>query len=179
MLFTSGFSDSEIVNYVNLTSAFIKAQREAYVKGAAPLSPSQQEAFKPFFEEAILKNTLFYQKQDGPVETPDFLRELNGKGIDFSLDRMTAITFMDVVVSVGELDPRVQFHELVHAVQYRKLGLKQFANKYFQGLLRTGKYEKIPLEVNARLLDEAYAKDPSAPFSVEADVQKWLNENKF
>lgn len=179
MLFTSGFSDSETTNYVNLMSTFIKSQREAYVNNAAPLPADQHELFKPFFDEAILKNTLFFHKQDGPVETPDFLRELNGKGIDFSFDRMTAITFVDVVVSVGELDARVQFHELVHAVQYRKLGLKQFANKYFQGLLRSGKYEKIPLEVNARLLDEAYAKDPSAAFSVDADVQKWLNENKF
>src|SRR5258708_5997026 len=179
MMFTSSFSENETTQYVNLMASFIKAQREIYAPSAEPLSPSQQEFFKPFFEEGVLKTTLFFHKQDGPIETPDFVKEINEKGVPFSIDRLKAITFIDVVVTFEELQPRVQFHELVHAVQYRKLGFKQFANKYFRGLLRMGKYEKIPLEANAHALDEAYSKNPASPFSVEAEVQKWINENRF
>lgn len=179
MMFSTNFTDAEIANYAGLMASFIKSQREAFVSQAAPLSESQQEVFKPFFNEGILKTTLFARKSDGPIASPDFLEDLNQKGVAFSIDRLKAITFLDVVVTFEDLDPRVQFHELVHAVQYQKLGLKQFANKYFRGLMRTGKYERIPLEVNAHQMDEAFFKDPGQPFSVEAEVQKWVNENRF
>jgi len=179
MLFTNSFPESEIVRVVGEMAAFIKAQREALASQAKPLTPSEQEAFKPFFSEAILNTTLFYKKTNGPIETPDFVKELNERGILFSLDRVEAVTLMDVVVSYRDLGPNIQFHELVHAVQYQKLGLKQFANKYVRGLLTRSSYEKIPLEASARLLEEKFVKNPSEAFSVEADVQRWINENKF
>jgi len=179
MMFSTNFTESEISNYAGQMAAFIKTQREIFLSQAAPLSEAQLEPFKPYFNEGILKTTLFAGKTDGPIASPDFMEELSQKGVAFSLDRLKAITFLDVVVTFEELDPRVQFHELVHAVQYQKLGLKQFANKYFRGLLRSGRYEKIPLEVNAHLLDEAFSKNTGQPFSVEADVQKWINENRF
>jgi len=179
MMYLSGFNDKEIIHYAGLTADYIKAQREAYFPKAAPLAPERFDPFLSFFSEAVLKTTRFHVKQEGPIENPDFLKELHDRGIPFSLDRLKAITFQDVVVSFEELEPRVVFHELVHAVQYQKLGLKQFAYKYFKGFLTWGAYERIPLEANARLLDEAYAKDPGKPFSVEAEVQKWINENRF
>lgn len=179
MLFTNSFPESEITRVVGDMAAFIKSQREAFVSQAAPLSPEAQEAFKAFFSEAILNTTLFHKKTDGPIETPDFVKELNDRGIAFSLDRMEAVTLMDVVVSYRDLGPNIRFHELVHAVQYQKMGLKQFANKYVRGLLTRGSYEKIPLESNAHLLEEKFAKNPSEAFSVEAEVQRWINENKF
>ncbi|HJT24960.1 MAG TPA: hypothetical protein VJ873_10300 [bacterium] len=179
MLFTNSFPESEIVRIVNDMSAFIKAQREAFAPQATPLSAHDCEVFRPFFGEAVLKTTLFYRKTDGPFEPPDFLKEMNDKGVNFFLDRMEAVTLMDVVVSYHGLEPNIQFHELVHAVQYQKLGLKQFANKYIRGLLSRGSYEKIPLEVNAHQLEDKFFKNPSEVFSVEAEIQRWINENKF
>jgi hypothetical protein len=179
MLFTTGFPEDQITHYVGEMASYIKSQREAFVSRAEALSEEHQEAFRPFFSEGILKTTLFFKKTDGPIESPDFLTELNQKGLDFSLGALKAITFQDVVVTLGDLEPRVRFHELVHAVQYQKLGLKQFANKYFRGFVRMGKYERIPLEANAHLLDETYARNPTRTFSVEVEVQKWINENRF
>ncbi len=179
MLFTNSFPENETTRLVGEMASFIKTQREVFAPQAAPLSPKEQEIFKPFFTEAILNTTLFLRKTDGPIESPDFVKELNDRGILFSLDRMEAVTFVDVVVSYNGLESKVRFHELVHAVQYQKMGLKQFANKYLRGLLLRGSYEKIPLENNAHLLEEAYVKDPAKPFSVEAEVQRWINENKF
>jgi len=62
---------------------------------------------------------------------------------------MAAITFVGTVVSHETVTDRLLFHELVHVVQYEKLGLSQFAAKYVSGFLSGGSYEAIPLEMNA------------------------------
>lgn len=170
MMFTSSFSESEIIRYVGLTADFIKSQREFYAPYGAPLPPDQLKPFRPYFNDFILKHTLFFQKKDGPLESPAFLVELNRKGVEFSIIHLRAITFLDVVVYFGELESRIVFHELVHVVQYQKLGYKQFANKYVRGLLRMDKYERIPLEANAYLLDETFVKDPFQTFTVEDEI---------
>lgn len=179
MLFLNSFSENEISNYVGLLASYIKTQKETYLPLATPLTEDEKNALKPYFGDAILNQTFFYLKSDGPIEAPDFLRNITEGGIFFPVERLRAVTFVDVVVTYGPLDPRVRFHELVHAVQYQKLGLKQFANKYLRGFLARGSYEKIPLEVNARMLDEAFAQNPSVTFSVEQEIQRWTNENKF
>jgi hypothetical protein len=99
--------------------------------------------------------------------------------VNFPWDGMGATTFIDVVVAYKELDMRTKFHELVHAVQYEKFGLKQFADKYIRSLLTTGSYNSIPLEINAYSLDKDYSSNLDKPFSVELEVQQLINENKF
>lgn len=79
---------------------------------------------------------------------------------------MAAITFVDTIVSHGPMSIQTLFHELVHVVQYEKLGLHEFAGKYVYGFLRGGSYEGIPLERNAYELDERFAFAPHAEFSV-------------
>ena len=179
MLYLYNLPEDAIAHYVGETSVFIKEQREIFYPQAQPLDDELQEMFRPFFSDAILKSTLFYLKQDGPIQAPPFLEEMRAKGVPFPLERLQAITFIDVVVFYTPLSARVKFHEFVHAVQYQKLGYKQFTNKYVRGLLSKGTYEKIPLEYNAKVLDEAYSKSPTQPFSVEQEVQRWLNENRF
>jgi hypothetical protein len=178
-LVATRFSEEEIVDYSALIATFIRSQRDSYVERASLLPQSQIDQFSPFFNAGLLKNTRFFHKNDGPIEDPVFLKELNDRGIYFSLDHLRAITFMDVIVSYEELKPQVQFHELVHVVQYQKLGLKQFVHKYLQGFLATGDYESIPLEKNAYSLDQTYSQKPDKPFSVEQEVQNWINGNKF
>ncbi len=173
------FSKEEIADYSALIATFIRSQRDTFLGRASLLPQFQIEKFSPFFNEGLLKNTFFFVKKDGPIKDPVFLKELNNRGVFFSLDHLRAITFMDVVVSCEELTPQIQFHELVHVVQYQKLGLKQFAYKYLQGFLATGAYESIPLEKNAYALDKAYFQNPEKPFSVELEVQNWINGNKF
>jgi len=178
-LLTTKFSDEETLSFVNLTASYIRSQRDAFFEAAAPLPSVKAEKFKPYFSDGILKSTRFFIKKDGPIANPEFLKELNDRGVDFSFERLQAITFIDVVVSFETPEPRVQFHELVHAVQYQKLGVKQFANKYFRGILATGDYWQIPLEVNAHQLDARYEQSPNQPFSVEPEVQSWINGNRF
>ena len=62
--------------------------------------------------------------------------------------RGSAVSFVDVIVSNGPISTATLFHELVHVVQYRKLGLSDFAARYVTGFVR-GSYERIPLEITA------------------------------
>jgi hypothetical protein len=64
-------------------------------------------------------------------------------------------------------------------VQYRKLGLSDFAAKYVAGFLRGGSYERIPLEINAYQLDAEYTQNPKRQFAVEEPIQAWIDEDKF
>jgi hypothetical protein len=81
-----------------------------------------------------------------------------------------AITLVDVVAYPEELDCGTLFHELVHVVQYRVLGLKRFAELYVKGFLSGGGYEGIPLERQAYELGARFDSDPRQAFSVEEDV---------
>jgi hypothetical protein len=92
---------------------------------------------------------------------------------------MAGITFEDVVVHVEPLTTSLLFHELVHAVQYKHLGLNGFAKRYVRGFLTGGSYEEIPLEKQAYGLEDRFIRDPSRPFSVEQDVAEWIRGDKF
>jgi hypothetical protein len=92
---------------------------------------------------------------------------------------MAGITFEDVVVHVEPLTTSLLFHELVHAVQYKHLGLNGFAKHYVRGFLTGGSYEEIPLEKQAYALEDRFSRDPSRSFSVEEDVAGWIRSDKF
>jgi hypothetical protein len=84
---------------------------------------------------------------------------------------MAGVTFQ-VVAHVEALTPTLLFHELVHAVQYKHLGLRGFADRYVGGFLSGGSYEAIPLEKQAYELEARFAADPRTAFSVEEDVTR-------
>ncbi len=92
---------------------------------------------------------------------------------------MAAVTFVDTIVSDEVFTDRLLFHELVHVVQYDKLGLGEFSARYVRGFLSGGRYEAIPLEMNAYQLDARFSAAPMNPFSVEAEVQEWIDAGRF
>lgn len=92
---------------------------------------------------------------------------------------MAAITFVDTVVSHEPFTNRILFHELVHVVQYEKLGLMEFAAKYVRCFLNGGSYEAIPLERNAYELEGRFAAEPLKAFSSADEVQSWINAGRF
>jgi hypothetical protein len=96
---------------------------------------------------------------------------------DFS--DMAGVTFCDVVVLHEPASDGLLFHELVHAEQYRQLGVSRFAELYVGGFLKENSYDGIPLEAQARLLERRFETNPKLPFSVEAEVQKWIAENRL
>jgi hypothetical protein len=66
------------------------------------------------------------------------------------------ITFMNTFfVVAGHVTPRLQFHELVHTVQWARLGPDRFLLAYGYGLLKFD-YERSPLEKMAYGLEQQF-----------------------
>ncbi len=176
-------ADAQIEWIVQQVGAYIEHQRETYRPGAVSVGLSQRNAMRPFFPEAALGSTRLLVLTGRRVSNPPFYGELVQMGFspadlpDFA--HMAAITFVDTVVSHEPFTDRLLFHELVHVVQYEKLGVPEFTAKYVRGFLSGGSYEAIPLEMNAYELDARFAAGQAKAFSVETEVQAWIEEGKF
>ncbi len=113
------------------------------------------------------------------VPNPPFYADLEKLGFtglpDFTT--MAAITFDDVVVFHDSMTPQLIFHEMVHVVQYRLLGIDEFARLYVRGYLQGG-YARTPLEVCAYQLDGRFIMG-SVGFDVESEVKSWIDSGAF
>jgi hypothetical protein len=100
-------------------------------------------------------------------------------GLDFpSTALIAAITFDHVIAAREALVPQLLFHELVHVVQYRLLGVNRFARLYVRGFLSRGAYSDIPLERCASALEQRFAWERS-PFSVQDEVAAWVEHDRL
>jgi hypothetical protein len=174
---------AQIAWVIQQVAAYIAQQSQTFAARAVPLNQNQKTTMQAFFPESTLDSARIVVLAGERVSNPPFYGELIRMGFDagslpnFAL--MSAITFVDTVVSHEPFTNRVLFHELVHVVQYEKLGLVEFAAKYVTGFLNGGSYAAIPLERNAYELDGRFASVPARPFSVEADVQAWIHGGRF
>lgn len=176
-------NDAQIAWAIQQVAAYIEGQRESFTRIALPLSEDQKSVVRDFFPKTTLESARVIALAGKRVGNPPFYAELMKMGFearslpDFA--QMAAITFVDTVVSHVPFKSRLLFHELVHIVQYEKLGLADFAGKYVRGFLHGGSYWAIPLEVNAHELDARFAAAPTRSFSVEAEVQSWIDAGRF
>jgi hypothetical protein len=138
---------------------------------------------RPFFPDLVLDSTRLVVLNGERASNPPFYRELVKMGFSLAdlpdFAHMAAITFQDTVVSHVPFTDRLLFHELVHVVQYKQLGVAEFAAKYVRGFLHGGSYEAIPLEMNAYELDARFAAAPAKSFSVGTEVQSWIDGGRF
>lgn len=155
------------------TARYIAGQRQKGWRASKPLSAGQRTKLSPFFAESLLLDTRITHRQ---VPNPWFYSLASAIGIHDLPDTESigAITFVDLIVCPGRLSSETLFHELVHVAQYRILGLRGFARRYVEGLLRTGAYITIPLEVQAYELEARFRRDAGSPFSVITDVKQRL-----
>jgi len=117
------------------------------------------------------------------IENPDFFSasEMAGQSISLDFREMHGITFGDTILISEMRDPAedrwlpLLFHELVHVVQYKILGLEGFMQRYVVGWAQNGlQYAKIPLEVQAYTLQAHFETAPELPFDIEDRVRKEL-----
>jgi len=177
-------SESQIEGLVQRVVKYIESQRESYRAKASALDQNQRAVMAPFFLQSALNSTQVVVLTDERVSNPPFYGALvETMGFELSslpdFSQMAAITFVDTVVSHESFTDRLLFHELVHVVQYEKLGLAEFAAKYVRGFLSGGSYDAIPLEMNAYDLDGRFAAAPGKPFAVGDEVQNWIDKNRF
>jgi hypothetical protein len=176
--------DASLISWVEQqVVCYIEEQRQTFRGRAVPLAPHLQSAMQPFFRQATLDSTHILVLNRERIDNPHFYQQLVQMGLDSvllpSFEEMAAITLVDTIVFQVRLDPRTLFHELVHVIQYEKLGLRGFATKYVRGFLAGGSYWEIPLERNAYELDTRFTAEPTRPFSVQDEVQMWIDRELF
>jgi hypothetical protein len=134
-----------------------------------PIPRDMRISLRDYFPAAVLTETKIVQAtMPEPILYP-LVRLFGIRGI-LEMSAIGAITLVDVVAYPEELDRGTLFHELVHVVQYRVLGLKRFAQLYVKGFLEEGGYMGIPLERQAYELGRRFERDSGKVFSVEEDV---------
>ena len=172
-------SGAQVEYIITLVIDFIQERRRAFSPAGAPLTNDQRARFAPYFPEDVLNTTRFLRVDE--LANPRFYPELAGLGFNNlpQFSTMAATTFVDVIAAQVEFTDSLRFHELVHAVQYRQLGLGRFAERYVLGFLNGGDYEHIPLEQNAYELEARFARDKSRKLDVLAEVNCWINEGRF
>lgn len=170
-------SPQQLDFFVHAVAEYIRAQRELYSARAVPLGFT--ELWSRFFPQIDLDRIRVLQPGLERVPNPPFYPELEKLGftdlIQFNL--MAAITFDDIVVFHEPLTPQLIFHELVHVVQYRLLGVDEFARLYVRGYLQSG-YQGTPLEICAYQLDGRFIMG-SVGFDVEGEVRAWMQTGRF
>ena len=171
----------QIAQVSSLVAQYITTQRERYAPQAIPLTAEQMAVMAGFFQPRVLDAARVLVLHGIRVENPPFYPMLAGMGFsnlpDFS--QMAAITFCDVVVSHVPFTDGLLFHELVHVEQYFQLGIPQFSELYVRGFLSGGRYDGIPLEVNAYALGRQFEGNPRQQFSVADEVARWVREDRF
>ena len=170
-------SPIEVTSLVEAVAEYIRAQRAAYHPRSAPLAFS--DLWQKFFPQSDLERIRILPPGQERVPNPPFYAGLAKMGFaglpDFTT--MAAITFDDTVVFHDPLTPQLIFHEMVHVVQYRLLGVEEFARLYVRGYLHGG-YSGTPLEVCAYDLDGRFIMG-SVGFDVEAEVRAWIEGGRF
>lgn len=175
--------EAQVLWVVQQVAEYIDRQRHIYRGRAVHLNAGQRAAMQRFFPPSTLESAGVLVLTGERVGNPPFYGELVKMGFEpallpnFSL--MAAITFVDTVVSHEPFTDRLLFHELVHVVQFEKLGLAGFAERYVRGFLSGGSYDGIPLEMNAYELDGRFAAAPTKAFLVGAEVKRWIDAGEF
>ena len=134
-----------------------------------------------FFTPAVLEKVRLNVHARDEVCNPIFyplLEKIGFRNLP-AISNAAAVTFVDVIACQVECDDQLLFHELVHVVQYEKLGLIRFAYKYIKGFLCAGCYDEIPVELNAYALDHRFTMNANDFFSVQGEVQRWLDQDSF
>jgi hypothetical protein len=160
---------------------WVQDQRATHRPSARPLLPEENAKLQLFVAAEVLSNIRV--KTVPMIDNPPFYRDLARAGISMPLDFrvMSGITFQDtILISQAARVPdsqavRLIFHESMHALQYRELGLERFIRQYVLGWAACGfQYAAIPLEVDAYELDARFASSSGTPFDAAAEVRRRL-----
>jgi hypothetical protein len=165
----------------SMVESYISDGRSKYAPQAVALTDAQRAAMSAFFSSGVLDSVRLCVLRSTRVQNPSMYAMAKMMGIRNlpGFADMTAITFVDVIVSHQEFTDALLFHELVHVTQYAQMDLKEFAARFVNGFLRGGSYEEIPLEKMAHALEGRFSQNPAEAFSVDDEVRQWREAQKL
>jgi hypothetical protein len=160
---------------------YLHDQRERFFPESRPLSKAHRRVVARFFSSALLDAVRIVELTHRRLEKPPFYAEAKARGFSNLPDitHMASLTFEDVLVFQQSPAERILFHALVHAVQYQMLGLERYTELFVRGFVRMGSHFLVPLEAHAFALDSRFTVNGGSGFSVEAEVLKWISENRY
>lgn len=173
--------DPQLAYLIEQGEGWVRDQRARHRQEARALHPHTQSALAPFCGAELLRAARF--RSVPVIENPDFYDALIAAGQPLPMAFTTArgITFDDTVLlsaqdAIAQGAPSgLLFHELVHVVQYRLLGIGGFIHGYVTGWAAAGfVYEAIPLEREAFDLEQRFEREPQRHFSVRTLVSRRL-----
>jgi hypothetical protein len=146
---------------------------------ATPLSEISKLRLRQHFGDADLDWARIVQADPLPIPDPPFYPLLRWLRLDIPEPSLVeAITFDHVIAARESMRLPLLFHEMVHVVQYRLLGVKAFARLYVKGFFAAGGYHAIPLERCALEMEQRYL-TAKEPFDVEGEITKWIDGKLF
>jgi len=172
--------EEHIKQIAKYTALWIQQQHDKYLPNCVSLPNNVRAYLTPYFEPEILLEAKFVFVDI--IKNPSFYNLLANLPISFNpidFRLMDGITFNNVILlnRSKQNSPFLKsliFHELVHFVQYKLLGITLFANQYISGFFENGlNYPRIPLELIAYRLQNQFETSKS-PFSVSAEVRNFL-----
>jgi hypothetical protein len=173
--------EERVVAAIEGICQFFRDQRREYRLQGVPLTADQHITMKPFFPLGLLAGIRIVELRNHTIPNPPCYAEAKAMGITNlpELAHMASLTFEDVVVFPSEMTDRRLFHALVHAVQFKVLGLERYTELFVRSFLRTLAYVNVPLEMHAFGLESKFAENPEEPFSVEEKVRLWMNQGRY
>ena len=177
----SSLEEEKVVAAIDRVGHYLQDQRREYRPQGVPLSADQHIAMKPFFPLGLLAGIRIVELRNQRTPNPPFYAEAKALGLTNlpELAHMASLTFEDVVVFPSEVTDRRLFHALVHAVQFKVLGLQRYTELFVRSFLRTQAHVSVPLEVHAFSLESKFAEKPDEPFSVEEKVRLWISQGRY
>jgi hypothetical protein len=152
---------------------YIRKERDRLLPLGRPLPAKDRTALGGFFEREFLDGVRVVVGVQ--AREPAFLRELDRFGLQIpSVSLAEALTLDYLIASNETLRLVTLVHELIHAIQYRALGIDEFACRYVAEYLSFG-YEQMPLERVATELAARFARGER--FQAEAEVAHFLGAN--
>jgi hypothetical protein len=134
---------------------YISWQRDRLGPRAGALSGEARDRLRDYFSDQVLDSTRL-ALNEWLLVSPS----------------VAAITFDNVIAAKRYPFIELLFHELVHVVQFRQLGVREFSRRYVAGYASCRSYRRIPLEVCAFSLEDRFLRGDR--FDVEREVANWL-----
>jgi hypothetical protein len=170
----------QVAQAVEWLSAYLQQQREYYFPASGPLSAQQKALMWPYFSPALLDGVRVVELRGARVAVPEFFTEARSFGFEPpEITHMDSLTFLDVIVFNEEFSDRALFHALVHTVQLQTLGIQRYAELWVQSFIKSRTHFTVPLEVHAFSLASKFLRPAAERFSVEDQVRRWMDDNRY